>query len=109
MERSPLATVFVGAVNRALNDDRVEVGEHFVFLEHHGACPGAVVDCEVENPLVRSSLAHIVQKLLKILLVLQHVLVKVGHLRHTHDFTAFLQEDGDSDVFCEGQQSVEVT
>ena len=108
LQRCTLTVVLVGAIKRALDYDGVEVGEHLVLLKHHGPSPRAVVDSEVKHPLVRRSLAHIIQKLLQILLILEHIFVKVGHLCDAYDFTTLLQEDGDADVLGKSQECVQV-
>ena len=55
----PLSIVLVSPIQRALDYDRVKVGEHLVFLKNHGARPGAIVDSKVEDPLVRRSLPNV--------------------------------------------------
>ena len=57
---------------------------------------------------MRSSLSHIVEKLLKIALIFEYVLVKIGHLSDADNLAALLEESRDSDVLRKGQQRVEV-
>lgn len=54
-------------------------------------------------------LPNVVQKLLQILLILQHVLVKVGHFSDADNLTALLQEGRDANVLCKRQQCVQVS
>ena len=91
--RATLAIVLIGAIKCALNNNGVKVGENFVFLKHHGACPRTVVNGKVEDPLMCSCLTDVVQKFLKIFLVLQNIFVVVSHLRDAYDLAALLQED----------------
>eukprot|EP00354_Favella_ehrenbergii_P002120 CAMPEP_0170475212 /NCGR_PEP_ID=MMETSP0123-20130129/16904_1 /TAXON_ID=182087 /ORGANISM="Favella ehrenbergii, Strain Fehren 1" /LENGTH=177 /DNA_ID=CAMNT_0010745579 /DNA_START=1907 /DNA_END=2440 /DNA_ORIENTATION=+ len=60
LKRCSLTTVLVGAIESALDDNRVEVGEDFVFFKDHGARPRAIVDGEVKDPLMRRGLPDIV-------------------------------------------------
>jgi len=46
-------------------------------------------------------LAYIVEKLLQVFLVFEHVLVEVGHFSHTHDLAALLQKYRNAYVFSE--------
>ena len=108
LQGATLPVVLVGSVQRALNDNRVEVGEDFVFLKDHRARPRAVVDCKVEHPFVGCSLPHIAQELFQILLVFKNVLVKVGHFSYTHNLAALLQKDRNANVLRKGHQGVEV-
>ena len=59
LQCSTLSIVLIGPIECALDNDRIKVGEYFVFLEDHGASPRAIVDGKVEYPLVRRCLANI--------------------------------------------------
>ena len=58
---------------------------------------------------MRCSSADVHQKLLKVFLCLQGVLVEEGHFSHANDLATFLEEDGNADVFGKRKQCVEVT
>ena len=93
LESCALPIVFICPVKRALDDNRVKVSENFILFENHRACPRAVIDGKVEDPLVRSSLPHITQKLLQVFLVLQYIFVKVSHFSDADNLAALLQKD----------------
>ena len=46
-----------GRVHSALDDCLVVLRKHFVLFEHHGSGPRTVVNCKVQDPFVRCSLA----------------------------------------------------
>ena len=54
-------------------------------------------------------LTNIIEKLLEIALILQHVLVVVCHLSHADNLATLLQEYLNADIFCKGQQGVQIT
>lgn len=59
LQGRPLPIVLICPIKSALDYDRVKVGEHFVFLEHHRAGPRAIIDSKVEDPFVRRCLPNI--------------------------------------------------
>lgn len=60
LQSCALAFVLNSAIKSALNDDGVEVGKNFVLLQDHRASPRAIVNSEIEDPLVRGRLPNVV-------------------------------------------------
>ena len=58
---------------------------------------------------MRCGLPNIIEELLKILLILEYILVEIGHFGDADDLATFLQEDRYSNIFGKRKKSVEIT
>ena len=88
-------------IDSALYYDLIIFNKYLVFLQDHRACPTAVVNCKVKNPLMSCLAAHILKKFFKVFSCGEMVFVKIRDLHHAYYLAALLQENCNANVFGE--------